>query len=213
MQSCMYVCMYLRMYIFMYMRSVLLRMYARRALFGMHMNPRLNSHELSTHTLVPPTLPSAPPGHVPLHVRCQCILSVCGIHTMSHHHTYYVTSSYILCHIIIHTMSHHQVPAHPVGLRHTPVSKVTSVFGKRGPDASKIVLRIIVCARLAPAQPVGLRHAQISHETSVFGKDGLDVRKRDLRIRQKRPSPSKQTTDTSIPPAPAASDDRGAALH
>ena len=26
---------------------------------------------------------------------------------MSHHHTYYVTSSYILCHIIIHTMSHH----------------------------------------------------------------------------------------------------------
>ena len=29
------------------------------------------------------------------------------IHTMSHHHTYYVTSSYILCHIIIHTMSHH----------------------------------------------------------------------------------------------------------
>ena len=24
------------------------------------------------------------------------------------HHTYYVTSSYILCHIIIHTMSHHQ---------------------------------------------------------------------------------------------------------
>ena len=25
---------------------------------------------------------------------------------MSHHHTYYVTSSYILCHIIIHTMSH-----------------------------------------------------------------------------------------------------------
>jgi hypothetical protein len=28
------------------------------------------------------------------------------IHTMSHHHTYYVTSSYILCHII-HTMSHH----------------------------------------------------------------------------------------------------------
>merc|ERR1711966_637020 len=29
------------------------------------------------------------------------------IHTMSHHHTYYVTSSYTLCHIIIHTMSHH----------------------------------------------------------------------------------------------------------
>ena len=41
------------------------------------------------------------------------------VHTMSHHHTYYVTSSYILCHIIIHiihlsgiaywvhTMSHH----------------------------------------------------------------------------------------------------------
>ena len=28
------------------------------------------------------------------------------IHPMSHHHTYYVTSSYILCHIIIHTMSH-----------------------------------------------------------------------------------------------------------
>ena len=27
------------------------------------------------------------------------------IHTMSHHHTYYVTSSYILCHIIIHTIS------------------------------------------------------------------------------------------------------------
>ena len=27
---------------------------------------------------------------------------------MSHHHTYYVTSSYTLCHIIIHTMSHHQ---------------------------------------------------------------------------------------------------------
>jgi len=26
-------------------------------------------------------------------------------HTMSHHHTYYVTSSYILCHIIMHTMS------------------------------------------------------------------------------------------------------------
>jgi len=25
------------------------------------------------------------------------------IHTMSHHHTYYVTSSYILCHIIIHS--------------------------------------------------------------------------------------------------------------
>jgi len=23
------------------------------------------------------------------------------IHTMSHHHTYYVTSSYILCHIIV----------------------------------------------------------------------------------------------------------------
>ena len=34
-------------------------------------------------------------------------------HTMSHHHTYYVyyvTSSYILCHIIIHTMSHHTYP-------------------------------------------------------------------------------------------------------
>jgi hypothetical protein len=27
--------------------------------------------------------------------------------TTSHHHTYCVTSSYILCHIIIHTMSHH----------------------------------------------------------------------------------------------------------
>ena len=26
-----------------------------------------------------------------------------GVHTISHHHTYYVTSSYILCHIIIHT--------------------------------------------------------------------------------------------------------------
>jgi len=26
---------------------------------------------------------------------------------MSHHHTYYVTSSYILCHIIIHTMCYH----------------------------------------------------------------------------------------------------------
>ena len=26
--------------------------------------------------------------------------------TMSHHHTYYVTSSYILCHIIIHTNTH-----------------------------------------------------------------------------------------------------------
>ena len=27
------------------------------------------------------------------------------LHTMSHHHTYYVTSSYVLCHIIIRTMS------------------------------------------------------------------------------------------------------------
>ena len=26
---------------------------------------------------------------------------------VAHHHTYYITSSYILCHIIIHTMSHH----------------------------------------------------------------------------------------------------------
>ena len=32
-----------------------------------------------------------------------------GIRTMSHHHTYYVTSSYILCHIIIPTMSHQSV--------------------------------------------------------------------------------------------------------
>ena len=36
-----------------------------------------------------------------------CILCHIIIHTMPHHHTYYVTSSYILCHIIIHTMSHH----------------------------------------------------------------------------------------------------------
>ena len=32
-----------------------------------------------------------------------CLLAMVHIH----HHTYYVTSSYILCHIIIHTMSHH----------------------------------------------------------------------------------------------------------
>ena len=40
---------------------------------------------------------------------CACVQSakISVIHTMSHHHTYYVTSSYILCHIIIHTMSHH----------------------------------------------------------------------------------------------------------
>ena len=37
-----------------------------------------------------------------IYILCHII-----IHTMSHHHTYYVTSSYILCHIIIHTMSHH----------------------------------------------------------------------------------------------------------
>ena len=35
------------------------------------------------------------------YILCHIIM-----HTMSHHHTYYVTSSYILCHIIIHTMSH-----------------------------------------------------------------------------------------------------------
>jgi len=40
---------------------------------------------------------------------CQwCIYII--IHTMSHHHTYYVTSSYILCHIIIHTMSRFLLP-------------------------------------------------------------------------------------------------------
>jgi hypothetical protein len=40
-------------------------------------------------------------------VQAPYILCHIIIHTMSHHHTYYVTSSYILCHIIIHTMSHH----------------------------------------------------------------------------------------------------------
>jgi len=30
------------------------------------------------------------------------VTPVCIIHTMSHPHTYYVTSSYILCHIILH---------------------------------------------------------------------------------------------------------------
>jgi len=44
--------------------------------------------------------PPVPISH--MYVLCHII-----IHTMSHHHTYYVTSSYILCHIIIHTMSHH----------------------------------------------------------------------------------------------------------
>jgi hypothetical protein len=38
----------------------------------------------------------------PFRLLCHII-----IHTMSHHHTYYVTSSYILCHIIMHTMPHH----------------------------------------------------------------------------------------------------------
>ena len=41
------------------------------------------------------------------------------------HHTYYVTSSYILCHIIIHTMSHHHtyyVTSSPNQCRH-PFSK------------------------------------------------------------------------------------------
>ena len=41
------------------------------------------------------------------------------------HHTYYVTSSYILCHIIIHTMSHHHtyyVTSSPKQCRH-PFSK------------------------------------------------------------------------------------------
>jgi hypothetical protein len=42
------------------------------------------------------------------------------IHAMSHHHTYYVTSSYILCHIIIHTMSH-------IGRAHT----YTSIYSVR----------------------------------------------------------------------------------
>ena len=36
--------------------------------------------------------------------QVQCAKELAAAHTMSHHHTYYVTSSYILCHIIIHTM-------------------------------------------------------------------------------------------------------------
>ena len=41
------------------------------------------------------------------YVTSSYILCHIIIHAMSHHHTYCVTSSYILCHIIIHTMSHH----------------------------------------------------------------------------------------------------------
>ena len=44
--------------------------------------------------------------------RSTCVHDLPGIlgldwHTVSHHHTYYVTSSHILLHIITHTMSHH----------------------------------------------------------------------------------------------------------
>jgi len=39
--------------------------------------------------------------HHPCVWRVSYILCHIIIHTMSHHHTYYVTSSYILCHIIL----------------------------------------------------------------------------------------------------------------
>ena len=42
-------------------------------------------------------------GRHTYYVTSSYILCHIIIHTMSHHHTYYVTSSYILCHII-HTM-------------------------------------------------------------------------------------------------------------
>ena len=45
--------------------------------------------------------------HLTYYVTSSYILCRIIIHTMSHHHTYYVASPYILCHIIIHTMSHH----------------------------------------------------------------------------------------------------------
>ena len=53
--------------------------------------------------------------HHTYYVTSSYILCHIIIHAMSHHHSYYVTSSFILdykrleilCHIIIHTMSHH----------------------------------------------------------------------------------------------------------
>ena len=52
-------------------------------------------------------LPRKAAGSLLDYILCHII-----IHTMSHHHTYYVTSSYILCHIIIHTMSHHHTSSY-----------------------------------------------------------------------------------------------------
>jgi hypothetical protein len=56
--------------------------------------------------------------------RALTILCHIIIHTMSHHHTYYVTSSYILCHIIIHTI--HTTGKRPAGADKTAL--VTSSY-------------------------------------------------------------------------------------
>ena len=74
--------------------------------------------------------------------QCNVFLSVFRLMfglSMSHHHTYHVTSSYILCHIIIiHTMSHHHtyvfrlmfglchIIIHPMSQHHT--SYVTASY-------------------------------------------------------------------------------------
>ena len=53
-----------------------------------------------------------PPGQQPAthtyYVTSSYILCHIIIHTMSHHHTYYVTSSYTLCHIITHSNRTHR---------------------------------------------------------------------------------------------------------
>ena len=55
-----------------------------------------------THTLNTCSVSRTHSTHAPDQARRAPARSVCA-RSMSHHHTYYVTSSYILCHIIIHT--------------------------------------------------------------------------------------------------------------
>ena len=53
-----------------------------------------------------------PAGRSPQQSICpSCLRTAHVCSPMSHHHTYYVTSLYILCHIIIHIMLHHHTPA------------------------------------------------------------------------------------------------------
>ena len=88
MHACMHVCMFACMYVCTYVCTyVCMHAYMYVCI---HVYVHTTKYEYAPHNMGN----NLPPQH---------IISLCHIiiHTMSHHHTYYVTSSYILCHIII----------------------------------------------------------------------------------------------------------------